>query len=84
MTVILVLGTFILFLTLDYVKTRCESRQKTFVLKGTSITTSGFEMLGALAQDGGEPVSTLISEEKETEEVLSKMKRTKSAGVTIE
>ena len=54
MTVILVLFTFIFFLVVDALKTRYENRVR--VARGTRITTPGFEMLGALAQDGGEPV----------------------------
>ena len=52
MTVILVLFTFILFLTIDALKTRYENRART--VRGTMFTTPGFEALGALAQDGGE------------------------------
>ena len=52
MTVLLVLFFFITFLVIDAVKTGhwfCAPF-------GTMYTTPGFEMLGALAQDGGEPV----------------------------
>lgn len=75
MTVILVLFTFIFFLTLDFLKTRHDSRVR--VMRGTMFTTPGFEALGALAQDGG----TLKSEDAETDEVLAKLKRSKSARV---
>ena len=49
MVVILVLITFIVFLAIDWLKTAHEVR-------GTSFTTPGFELLGALAQDGGEKI----------------------------
>jgi hypothetical protein len=51
MTILLVLGTFIVFLAIDYWKTK-----NVRVPKGTYYTTPGFEMLGCLAQDGGERV----------------------------
>ena len=54
MVVLLVLFTFILFLAIDAIKTRLESRER--VCRGTMFTTPGFEMLGALAQDGGEKI----------------------------
>ncbi len=50
MVVLLVIGTFVFFLTVDALKSM-ET-----VPKGTMYTTPGFEMLGALAQDGGEKV----------------------------
>jgi len=51
MTVLLVLAVFVFFLTVDWFKTH------PFRLpKGTTVATPGFEMLGALAQDGGEKV----------------------------
>jgi len=53
MTVILVLLTFIFFLLLDALIPKRES--KVYTLRGTQYTTPDFEMLGALAQDGGEP-----------------------------
>lgn len=52
MTVLLVLLTFVVFLVIDWCMPKEAS--KTFVLRGTQYTTPGFEMLGALAQDGGE------------------------------
>jgi len=52
MTVILVLLMFILFLAVDAARTWKWHRAPF----GTSHTTPGFEMLGALAQDGGELV----------------------------
>lgn len=55
MTVILVLSVFILFLTIDWFKTR-PSCQDVRVFRGTMHTTQGFEMLGCLAQDGGEKI----------------------------
>jgi hypothetical protein len=55
MTVLLVLFTFCFFLLVDYLHTN-TGEIRSFVPKGTMITTPGFEMLGALAQDGGEPV----------------------------
>lgn len=55
MTVILVLFTFTFFLLLDHF-TSNKKTAKTFIMKGTTITTHGFEALGALAQDGGKPV----------------------------
>ncbi len=51
MVVILVLGTFVIFLTLDQLITWNDKRVRE--TRGTMITTPGFEMLGALAQDGG-------------------------------
>ena len=74
MTVILVLFTFIFFLLLDHFKTAYDAR--VHAPRGTAYTTPGFEMLGALAQDGG----TLMSEDAETDEVLAKLKRTKAAS----
>ena len=53
MVVILVLGTFIFFLGVDHLKTWNDKRIR--APRGTMITTAGFEMLGALAQDGGVP-----------------------------
>ena len=50
MVVLLVLGFCIFFLTIDAI------RSMETVPKGTMYTTPGFEMLGALAQDGGEKV----------------------------
>ena len=50
MTVLLVLAFFIFFLTVDFFK-----KQE---VKGTTYTTSGFEALGCLAQDGGTKVET--------------------------
>jgi hypothetical protein len=49
MVVILVIGTFIVFLAIDAVRSRIHIRSP----RGTMYTTPGFEMLGALAQDGG-------------------------------
>jgi len=49
MTVILVLFTLCLFLGIDALKTHYQVR----VPHGMMFTTPGFEMLGALAQDGG-------------------------------
>jgi hypothetical protein len=77
MTVLLVLFVFVLFLSIDSFKTWYENRVP--ATRGTTITTPGFEMLGALAQDGG---STLESEAAETEEVMSKMKRTMEVGAS--
>ena len=54
MTVILVLFTLCLFLGIDAAKTWYENR--TTLPTGTMFTTPGFEMLGALAQDGGDRV----------------------------
>ena len=51
MTVLLVLAFFIFFLAVDWFKTHPVRMPR-----GTMITTPGFEMLGALAQDGGEKV----------------------------
>ena len=53
MTVILVLFTLCLFLGIDAAKTHYD---RVRVSHGTMFTTSGFEMLGALAQDGGERI----------------------------
>jgi hypothetical protein len=47
MTVILVLLFFAVFLLIDYFKAPAP--------RGTMHTTPGFEALGQLAQDGGEP-----------------------------
>ena len=53
MTVILVLLMFAIFIGIDYVRTyRAHA-----LPKGTMITTRGYEMLGALAQDGGKKMS---------------------------
>ena len=52
MTVLFVLFTFGSFLTIDYIRKVKAQR----ALCGTQYTTPGFELLGALAQDGGEPV----------------------------
>lgn len=49
MTVILVLLMFALFIGIDFYR----AHKAHALPKGTMITTSGFEMLGALAQDGG-------------------------------
>jgi len=51
MTVLLVLAFFVFFLTVDWFKTHPIR-----LPEGTTFTTPGFEMLGALAQDGGEKV----------------------------
>jgi hypothetical protein len=56
MTVLLVLFVFILFLTIDALKVRYESKARRYVPRGTMYTTPGFGMLGALAQDGGEKI----------------------------
>ena len=53
MVVILMLLTLAGFLGVDWVKTRYETKPD----RGTMYTTPGFEMLGALAQDGGELVT---------------------------
>ena len=54
MTVILVLLTIGLFLGIDSVRTWNANRIR--APRGTMYTTPGFEMLGALAQDGGEKI----------------------------
>jgi len=54
MVVLLVLLTIGVFLGIDAVKTHFEHHA--WVPRGTMYTTSGFEALGCLAQDGGEPV----------------------------
>jgi len=51
MVVILVLGTFVVFLAIDWFKSHPVRMPS-----GTMHTTPGFEMLGCLAQDGGEKV----------------------------
>ena len=51
MTVLLVLAFFIFFLAVDWFKTHPVR-----LPSGTMFTTPGFEMLGALAQDGGEKI----------------------------
>lgn len=75
MTVILVLLFFIAFLIADHFVKPATKDAQVYVMKGTQVTTPGFEMLGALAQDGG----TLLDEDKETDEVLAKMRRTNAA-----
>ena len=59
MTVILVLLFLATFLTIDYVKTQYEHRKLDTLYRserrGTMFIAPGFEMLGALAQDGGTP-----------------------------
>ena len=59
MTVILVLLFAIAFLAIDHFKTaydRKTSVQYRKTYRQTVFTTPGFEMLGALAQDGGERI----------------------------
>ncbi len=51
MTVLLVLLFAVFFLIVDWFKTH-----PLHLPTGTMVTTPGFEMLGALAQDGGEKV----------------------------
>jgi hypothetical protein len=58
MTVLLVLALFGLFLTIDYF---CKTAKKR-VVRGTMYTTPGYEFLGALAQDGGQPVDKFLGE----------------------
>ena len=56
MTVILVLLMFVLFILMDHFVKAIPV--KTYVVRrGTMFTTSGFEMLGSLAQDGGEKIT---------------------------
>jgi hypothetical protein len=55
MTVLLVLFTFIVFLVIDALMPK-TSDVHVRVSKGTAYTTPGFEMLGCLAQDGGEKI----------------------------
>jgi hypothetical protein len=57
MVVLLVVGTFVVFLTIDTIRSM-EIR----VPRGTSYTTPGFEGLGCLAQDGGIPVEKAESD----------------------
>jgi hypothetical protein len=47
-----------MFLLLDGVKTWHDNRSRVMIVKprGTMFTTPGFEMLGELAQDGGERI----------------------------
>ena len=56
MTVLLVLLMFAIFLTIDFVKEAYAHRKLDTLYRseerGTMITTPGFELLGALAQDG--------------------------------
>jgi hypothetical protein len=54
MVVLLVLFTIILFLSIDAIKTWDAKRIR--APRGTMYTSPGFEMLGALAQDGGNKV----------------------------
>ena len=78
MTVILVLLMFAVFLTVDHFMK--PATKKVYCVRGTTVTTPGFEMLGALAQDGGEPVTTVKEEDTETNVVLEKMRRTNAAA----
>lgn len=77
MTVILVLFTCVLFLVIDAFMPKTKNVR---VPKGTTYTTPGFEMLGALAQDGGE--STCESEAAETDAIMGKMERTMGVGAS--
>jgi hypothetical protein len=63
MTVILVLIFLVWFLAIDnlIIKPMFFTKKKE---SGTYITTPGFEMLGALAQDGGELVNKKQGEGK--------------------
>jgi hypothetical protein len=58
MTVILMLIFICWFLVMDAIikPAFIKQHRKPEAERGTYITTPGFEMLGALAQDGGEPV----------------------------
>jgi hypothetical protein len=57
MTVLLVLLIFALFIGIDYLKSRVESRVSRIEMPlGTCYTTPGFEMLGCLSQDGGDRI----------------------------
>ena len=57
MTVLLVLLMFAVFIGIDYWRTYAAHALPK--VQGTMITTSGYEMLGALAQDGGEKIKNL-------------------------
>jgi hypothetical protein len=52
MTVLLMLLFFAFFLGLDYYR---KTRRVRVMKPGTEYTTPGYEFMGALAQDGGEP-----------------------------
>ena len=52
MVILLVLGTIVFFLVIDYFKTR----PKTYVVPRGAYISPGFEALGALCNDGGKPV----------------------------
>ena len=56
MTILLVLAFFIFFLAVDWFKTHPIHLPSGTMYTGTTITSFGFESLGALAQDGGTPV----------------------------
>jgi len=56
MTILLVLSTLVTFLIIDWCRTAAEEQRRAFAfqkVRGTYITSPGFECLGALAQDGG-------------------------------
>ena len=55
MVVLLVLGTFGSFLVIDWFKSHPVR-----LPSGTMHTTAGFEMLGALAQDGGQTIEEQV------------------------
>jgi hypothetical protein len=73
MTVILMLLMFVLFIGIDYVRTYVTHA----LPKGTNITTPGYEMLGALAQDGGEKIEPPTVEDlcRDIEELKQKVQR---------
>ena len=60
MTVILVLLFAIVFLTVDHFKIAHDRKVVAMRYRKTVFTTPGFEMLGALAQDGGETVDKVM------------------------
>ena len=76
MTVILVLFTFIMFLLLDAVKTWHDKRLLVYKpqRRSTIFTTPGFEMLGALAQDGGKIYEKHLADLKAAEAKKAEIK----------
>ena len=54
MAVLLMILLFAVFIGFDFVRTRHVADY--IVRAGTQYTTPGYEMLGAFAQDGGDPM----------------------------
>jgi hypothetical protein len=62
MTVFFVLLLFAVAIGIDYFKKTRAHQPHTSLLKGTTFTTPGFEFVGAVAQDGGEPYNSFLGE----------------------